>query len=421
MPPTDHPPVIVIGAGAAGMLAAGSAAEAGARVLLLEKMKRPGIKLAITGKGRCNLTNNAAINQFLERFGPNGRFLRQALQAFDNHALINFFNDLGLATKSERGGRVFPASDSAPEVVRVLCHWLERLGVQLECNRPVSRLITSGSRITAVASGPHRYPAGAVILTTGGASYPATGSTGDGWQLLRPLGHTLIPPRPALVPLVSSSPLPHHPAGLNLRNVKVRLKIDGKKRREEFGELTFTPDGVGGPTILTLSETAASASRAGREVVIVIDLKPALDETRLDRRLQRDLTKRSRENLASILRGLMPRELVATALALNRLDPERKGAQITAAERRRLKTWLKDFRIPIAGARPLAEALVTAGGVALKEVDPRTLASRKIANLFLAGEILDLAADTGGYNLQAAFSTGRLAGRTAALPQTGKI
>ena len=406
--------IIVIGAGAAGMLAAGSAAAAGAEVLLLEKMKRPGIKLSITGKGRCNLTNIAPVNEFLDRFGRQGRFLRQALQAFDNRALIKFFHELGLETTVERGGRVFPAGGSAPAVVKVLQCWLKELGVRLKCNAPVTRLELDGEKITGVEAGGRNYPAAAVILASGGASYPATGSTGDGWRLARAVGHTLIPPRPVLVPLIATTPLPRHPAGLNLRNVRVRLRIDGKKRGEEFGEVTFTPDGLGGPTILTLSAAAVEALESGRKVVIVIDLKPALDEKQLDRRLQRDFQKRSKENLASILRGLLPRELVPTALVLTGLDPDRPGSRVSAAERRRLKTWLKDFRIPIADHRPLAEALVTAGGIDLKEIDPRTMASRKIPNLFFAGELLDLAADTGGYNLQAAFSTGRLAGLSAA-------
>ena len=407
-------PIIVVGAGAAGMLAAGSAAAAGAEVLLLEKMKRPGIKLSITGKGRCNLTNIAPVNEFLERFGRQGRFLRQALQAFDNQALREFFHELGLETAAERGGRVFPANGSAPEVARVLDGWLKKLGVRLRCNTPVTRLELDGEKITGVEAGGRSYPAAAVILASGGASYPATGSTGDGWRLARAAGHTLIPPRPVLVPLIAATPLPRHPAGLNLRNVRVRLRIDGKKKGEEFGEVTFTPDGLGGPTILTLSAAAVEALENGKKVVIAIDLKPALDEKQLDRRLLRDLQKRSKENIASILRGLLPRELVPTALELTGLDPDRPGSRMSATERRRLKTWLKDFRIPISGHRPLAEALVTAGGVSLREVDPRTLASRKISNLFFAGELLDLAADTGGYNLQVAFSTGRLAGLSAA-------
>ena len=410
----DRKPIIVVGAGAAGLLAAGSAAAAGAKVLLLEKMKRPGLKLGITGKGRCNLANTAPVTEVLARFGRNGRFLRQALQAFDSRSLIQFFAGLGLETRVERGGRIFPVHDRAPEVVQVLRRWLESTGATLKCGHPVTRLRVDNGRLTGVEAGRRFYPAAAVILTTGGASYPATGSTGEGWELARALGHTIIPPRPALVPLLPVSTLPHHPAGLNLRNVRVRLKIDGKKRQEEFGELTFTPDGLGGPTILTLSRAAVMALADNRQVLMVIDLKPALDETRLDLRLRRDLEKRSGEQLASILRGLLPRELVPTALALTQLAPDRRGSEISAAERRRLRRWLKEFQIPIGGHRPLAEALVTAGGIALQEVDPRTFASRKIPNLFFAGEVLDLDADTGGYNLQAAFATGRLAGLKAA-------
>ncbi len=396
------------------MLAAGFAARAGARVLLLEKMKTSGRKLAITGKGRCNLTNTAEIDDFLARFGRNGRFLRQALQAFGPQDLREFFAGLGLETVAERGGRVFPADGGAPAVVKILRSWLRREKVEVRLSRRVHGFKIRDSRIVGVETGNEILPARAVILACGGASYPATGSNGDGFRLAANLGHRIIPPRPALVPLIVKNPLSPHPAGLNLRNVGVELRINRKKVRRLLGELTFNGDGLGGPTILTLSGRAVDALEQRNEVAIRIDLKPALSDEELDRRLQKDLRRRGREEIASILRGLLPRELVNCALAACRIVPRQPGCEITGAERKRLRHWLKNLTFEIASSRPLAEAIVTAGGISLKEIDPRSMASRRYANLFFAGEILDLQADTGGYNLQAAFATGRLAGRTAA-------
>ncbi|NPA25814.1 MAG: NAD(P)/FAD-dependent oxidoreductase [Deltaproteobacteria bacterium] len=396
------------------MLAAGFAARAGARVLLLEKMKTSGRKLAITGKGRCNLTNTAGIEDFLARFGRNGRFLRQALQDFGPEALRDFFTGLGLETVVERGGRVFPAGGRAPDVVKILRSWLRREKVEVRLANRVHGFEIRNSRIAGVETGNGTLPAGAVILACGGASYPATGSDGDGFRLAADLGHRIIPPRPALVPLIVKNPLSPNPAGLNLRNVGIELLVNRKKVRRLLGELTFNEDGLGGPTILTLSGRAVDALEQHDEVAIRIDLKPALDEQELDRRLQKDLRQRGREEIASILRGLLPRELVPCALIACRIDRRQPGCEITAAERRRLRHWLKNLTFEITASRPLAEAIITAGGVSLKEVNPRTMASRLVDNLFFAGEILDLQADTGGYNLQAAFATGKLAGQSAA-------
>ena len=407
--------MIVVGGGAAGMLAAGFAAAQGARVLLLEKMPRLGLKLAITGKGRCNLTNTAELDDFLARFGRNGRFLRQALQAFGPEELRTFLAELGLETTVERGGRVFPAgSEGAPGVVVCLRSWLRELGVKIRQRSPAEELPVRSGCLRGVEVEGEFFPAAAVVLATGGASYPATGSNGAGYRLAAALGHRIIPPRPALVPLVTDGLRPEHPVGLNLRNVAVRLLLDGKKRRELFGEVSFTADGLGGPTILTLSGEAVAALDAGRKVVVALDLKPALDARKLDLRLQRDFRERCREPAAAILRGLLPRELLPAALAAAGLDPHCRGSEIPAVARKKLRSWLKDLRFDIVMSRPLAEAIVTAGGLDLREVDPRSMASRKCPNLFFAGELLDLQADTGGYNLQAAFATGRLAGIAAA-------
>ncbi|MBU2648025.1 NAD(P)/FAD-dependent oxidoreductase [bacterium] len=410
-------PIIVVGGGPAGLMAAGKAAEAGVRTLLLEKMKRPARKLAITGKGRCNLTNIADIEEFLTQFGKNGRFLRQAFQAFFNTDLMAFLQEKGLDLVTERGGRVFPACGKAQAVVTLLTDWVGRCGVEIKNNAAVDELLVKGHRITGVRSGKVEIPCEKVILATGGASYPATGSTGDGYRLAGSVGHTIIPTRPALVPLETASDIVRTMAGLNLRNIGLRLLINGKKRAEAFGELVFADFGVTGPVILQLSGIAVDALRNRDAVTIAIDLKPALDEKKLDARLVRDFTTRAREPVTSILRGLLPREMVSGCLEATAIPIERTGATLSAAERRRLKTWLKDFQLEITGHRSFSEAIITAGGIDTREVDPRTMASRQIEGLYLAGEILDLQAHTGGYNLQAAFSTGWLAGLSAGRSQ----
>lgn len=407
------PLIVVIGGGPAGLMAAGQAASCGAEVVLLEKMPTPGRKLCITGKGRCNITNVAELPCFLEHFGPSGRFLRQVFARFFTPELLAFFEDLGLPVVVERGGRVFPQSGQARDVLRVLQGWVERAGVRMVARAPVARLRIHRQRVIGVVLDGKDIPCDAVVLATGGASYPGTGSTGDGYRLARAVGHRLVEPRPALVPLETEMDTTFL-AGLTLRNVQVRLMVNGKKKRQLFGEMAFTPSGVSGPVILTLSSAAVDGLRAGQHVSLVVDLKPALDEPRMDARLLRDFSARAREPLSSVLRGLLPRELVSVCLAQAGLVPEKPAAQVRAKERRRLKNWLKNFRLEISGHRPLKEAIVTAGGVDTREVDPRTLQSKQVAGLYFAGEVLDIQGDTGGYNLQAAFSSGWLAGRSAA-------
>ena len=410
-----QPDIIVIGGGAAGMMAAGQAAQTGSRVLLLEKMPLPGRKLGITGKGRCNLTNVADIRDFLDHFGASGRFLRQAFARFFNRELMDFFEDLGLKLVTERGGRVFPASGQAGDVLKVLRKWLQRSGVTVETSAPVEELVFNEGRIVGVICKGRELPCRAVVLATGGASYPATGSTGDGYRFAADAGHKIIAPRPALVPLETAGPAAGRMAKLNLRNINARLFVDGKKTAEAFGELVFAEFGVTGPVILTLSTLAVDALRGNRKVVLSLDLKPALDEQKLDRRLLRDLDARGKEPLDSLLRGLLPKAMVPVCLDLIGLPGDKIGATLNTKERKKLRHWIKDFRLEVTGHRPFAEAIVTAGGIDTREVDPRTMESRLVKGLYLAGELLDLQADTGGYNLQAAFSTGWLAGRCAAL------
>jgi len=409
-----HHPIIVIGAGAAGMFAAATAAESGARVLLLEKMERPGRKLLLTGKGRCNLTNTAPMEEFLQHFGRNGRFLRPAFHQFFSGELIELFASKGLPCVTERGGRVFPADDSAAHVVQVMLDWLDSLNVEILVHAPVSQIMQENGQITGVAVGKHFYPASAVILAVGGASYPGTGSTGDGYALAKSLGHTIVPVRPALVPLITEGAVAASLQGLSLRNVAASLYIDNRKVASEFGEMLFTHFGLSGPIILSLSRQAVDALREKRLVEVSIDLKPALDETKLQARLLRDFDMHGKRQFQTILEDLLPRSLIPICIEQVGIPPDEPGNQISAAQRKRLQLWLKDFRFRISGHRRFGEAIITAGGVDVREVNPKTMQSRLAEGLFFAGEILDLDADTGGYNLQAAFSTGVLAGRSAA-------
>jgi len=405
--------IIVVGGGAAGMMAAGQAAGQGARVVLLEKMKRTGLKIGISGKGRCNLTNVADLENFLSHFGKNGRFLRQAFHRFFAPELIGFFEGLGLPLITERGGRVFPESGRALDVVKVLRSWLDRQDVRMIKAAPVTELLIRERKIAGVACGQRRFMANTIILATGGASYPATGSSGDGYRLARQAGHAIVPIRPALVPLETETGLVRELNGLHLRNIGVRLRINGKTAATLFGELKFYDHGLTGPVILTLSLAAVDGLRAGNRVEILLDLKPALDQKQLDARLCRDLERRCHENMESVLRGLLPRQLVQVCLRGTGIQSNQQAGQLPRKARKRLGQWLKRWTIPITGHRGLDEAIVTAGGVRLAEIDPRTMQSRLCTGLYIAGELLDLAGDTGGYNLQAAFSTGWLAGQSA--------
>ena len=408
--------VLVIGGGAAGLLAGIAAAQSGAQTVILEKMRRPGKKILITGKGRCNITNNCDLQEIIKNIPGNGRFLNSALRRFTNQDIVQLLEDNGLPTKVERGGRVFPVSDKAVDVVDTLVKIYKNYGGRLLTDCKVKSITAEFGKITgAVTADGQNFAADAVILAAGGSSYPGTGSDGSGVKLAKALGHTIVPLAPSLVPLESDSPYIAGLQGLSLRNIEGTVYADGKKTGSEFGEMLFTHFGVSGPIILSLSKCVAEAfARGAQEVELAIDLKPALDKDKLDARLQRDFTQYSRKQMPNGMKDLLPQRLIAPVLDQAFIDEEKFVNQLSRAERRRLVDVLKAFTVPITGTRPIAEAIVTAGGVSLKEIDPKTMESKLIKGLFLAGEVMDIDGYTGGYNLQAAFSTGYAAGTFAA-------
>jgi predicted Rossmann fold flavoprotein len=414
--------ILVIGAGPAGLTAAARAAECGARVIVLEKMDRPALKLRITGKGRCNITNSAEMEDFLTHFSPNSRFLKPAFYAFFNTQLRELLDRLNVPTVVERGGRVFPASQSAKDVAEALIGWCRESGVRIWTNASVSELIMSDGEIRGITlKDGQTIESKSVIIATGGASYPGTGSSGDGYRLAKSACHTITPVRPALVPLVTKGTAAQRMQGLSLKNVTAVLWVDGKKQSEEFGEMLFTHFGLSGPIILTLSRKAVIVLVNGQAVQIGLDLKPALDDDKLDARLLRELNAHGKQQFKSILKGLLPQKMIPVCADMTEIPLDKPASHISGAERKALLRFLKDFRFSISGHRGLKEAIVTAGGISIKEIDSRTMASKLVRELYFAGEVIDVDADTGGYNLQAAFSTGWLAGQSAARAALAKI
>jgi len=406
--------VIVIGGGAAGMMAAGRAAERGASVVLLEKGPKLARKVRISGKGRANITNTADLQDFIEAFAPNGPFLYGAFSRYFRDDLLDFLHKMGVETKEERGGRIFPISDRATDIVEAFEKWLDDVGVRIKYNATAKSIDIEASRVMGVKLYGGRMDANAVIIATGGASYPKTGSTGDGYHIARDLGHTIIAPRPALSALVTKEPWVTNLQGLSLKNVEATLLIGGdhyKKIASEFGEMLFTHNGLSGPIILTLSRQVGM--HLGKErLTISIDLKPALSHEQLHQRLIRDF--KQTRHLKNYLHELLPRLLVDVFVYLVGVDGDKPVNSITAQERGRMVDLLKDFRTTVVRMGPLDEAIVTAGGVSIKEIDPKTMMSKLVSGLFFAGEVMDIDAETGGYNLQAAFSTGYVAGEAAA-------
>ena len=405
--------VVIIGGGAAGLLAGISAAQNGAAVSILEKMRQPGKKMLITGKGRCNITNAGELPEIIKNLPGNGRFLNSALHRFTNDDIVDMLESNGLATKVERGNRVFPVSDKAKDVVDTLVKIFTQAGGKLLCDTKALEILIKEGRVTGVKTVSGVYQADAVILCAGGASYPGTGSDGGGAKLAAKVGHNIIPLKPSLVPLESDYPYIEALQGLSLRNVRATLIADGKKLGSEFGEMLFSHFGVSGPIILSLSNVASKALSEGKEVELDIDLKPALSREKLDARIQRDFQQYSRKQLLNGLKDLLPQRLIPMVLDMAYLDEEKFINQVSKEERTRLLETLKNFVVPITATRPIAEAIVTAGGVDVKEINPKTMESKLINGLYFAGEVMDVDGYTGGFNLQAAFSSGYAAGLAA--------
>lgn len=402
--------VIVVGAGAAGMLCAGVAAGRGKNVLLLEKMERPGTKLLITGKGRCNVTNNCTQDDFLAAVRTNSRFLYSAYAAFSSQDTMSFFERLGVPLRTERGSRVFPQSDRSSDIVQALVRYGKERGVRVKQASAKSLLMESGGVTGVELESGEVVHAGKVVVATGGLSYPRTGSTGDGYRFAQTAGHTLVPTRPSLVPIIAREEWCGEIMGLSLRNCTLRVyRGEGKKPVfEELGEMLFTHFGVSGPLVLS-----ASAHMTGDpcEYRMEIDLKPGLDHKQLDTRLLRDFGKSSNRVFRNALGALLPRRLIPVIVSLSGIDGSAKVHQITKAQRLALVGLLKALPVTPRGLRPIEEAVITSGGVSVKEVNQKTMESRLASGLYFAGEVLDVDAYTGGFNLQIAFSTGYSAGR----------
>ena len=403
--------IVVIGGGAAGLMAAVIAGREGARVILLEKMNMVGKKMGITGKGRCNITNSADISDFIKNTPGNGKFLYGAYERFSNVDLLALLHEWGLKTKVERGGRVFPESDSALEVRNLFMKMLKKYNVTVHLNEAVTKIVTKDNVVTGVVTTKESYTCEAVIIATGGASYPLTGSTGDGYRLAEGVGHSITDIRPSLVPIVTEESWVKDIMGLSLRNVEVSIVFKEKVQAKMFGEMMFTHFGVTGPTILSLSHTVGKLLRKKKTapIAVSINLKPALTAEVLDKRLQKDFDLYSKKQLANGMKDLLPSNLIPIIISLAKLDPAKPINQITKEERQQLCHVLQHMTLTVKGLRPVEEAIVTAGGISLKEFNPKTMESKLVKGLYGAGEVLDIDAFTGGYNLQAAFSTGYVA------------
>ena len=405
--------VIVVGGGAAGLMAAGAAASRGLSVGLFDKNQQLGRKVRITGKGRCNVTNNCSVEEVVASCPRGGKFLYGALSAFSPQDTMAFFEGQGVPLKTERGRRVFPVSDNAHQIADALARWAGKAQV---IRQAVTEVLTEGGRAVGVKTAQGAYHAQGVILCCGGASYPGTGSNGDGYKLASQLGHTIVKPTPSLVPLVERGDWCSQLMGLSLRNCGVKVTQQGKKKPvyEDFGELLFTHFGLSGPTILSAS--AHLHPMEPGKYTVHIDLKPALSPQQLDQRLLRDLEGHKNKFFANSLEELLPQKLIPVVVERSGIPGETRCNSVTKEQRRALLGLLKDFSLEVEGFRPIAEAIVTSGGVSLKEIDPRTMESKRVPGLYFTGELMDADAYTGGYNLQIAFATGRLAGNSVCTP-----
>ena len=403
--------VVVIGGGAAGLMAAVIAGREGAKVTLLEKMNYVGKKMGITGKGRCNITNACDMSEFIKNTPGNGKFLYGAYERFTNEDLLQLLHDAGLETKVERGGRVFPASDSALDVRNIFMKLMKHYGVDVHLEEPVKKLLVDDSVVTGVVTDKETYHADAVVIATGGKSYPATGSTGDGYVLAAQVGHKITDIRPSLVPIVTEESWVKDLMGLSLRNVELSVVAKNKVQAKMFGEMMFTHFGITGPIVLSLSHTVGKLMRKKNIGTIGLDinLKPALSPETLDKRLQKDFDLYSKKQLINGMKDLLPSRLIPLIIELAGIDPQKPINQISKEERQQIGYMLQHMPLTVKGLRPVEEAIVTAGGISLKEFNPKTMESKLVKGLYGVGEVLDIDAFTGGYNLQAAFSTGYVA------------
>ncbi len=403
--------VVVIGGGAAGLMAAVIAGREGAKVTLLEKMNYVGKKMGITGKGRCNITNACDMSEFIKNTPGNGKFLYGAYERFTNEDLLQLLHDAGLETKVERGGRVFPASDSALDVRNTFMKLMKHYGVDVHLEEPVKKLLVDDGVVTGVVTDKETYLADAVVIATGGKSYPATGSTGDGYILAAQVGHKITDIRPSLVPIVTEESWVKDLMGLSLRNVELSVVAKNKVQAKMFGEMMFTHFGITGPIVLSLSHTVGKLMRKKNIGTIGLDinLKPALSPETLDKRLQKDFDLYSKKQLINGMKDLLPSRLIPLIIELAGSNPQKPINQISKEERQQIGYMLQHMPLTVKGLRPVEEAIVTAGGISLKEFNPKTMESKLVKGLYGAGEVLDIDAFTGGYNLQAAFSTGYVA------------
>lgn len=408
----EHFDVIVVGAGPAGILAAGSAAEKGGRVLILEKMRQEGRKLLITGKGRCNITNNAPAGEFIKHVYPNGRFLKNAFGEYFSADILNLLERYGVETSLERGGRYFPTSNKSADVLKAILTWVRELNVEIRCGYRVEELLIENGAIVGVRASGEEFSSAKVVLATGGKSYPATGSNGEGFELARQAGHSPTELRPSLVPLETDGNVSQQLQGLTLKNVRATVWVNDKKRGEDFGEMIFTHFGLSGPIILTLSRIVVDELHLGSKVELTIDLKPALDEQKLDLRLLRDLDEFGKKRISNLFRGWLPSSMIPVFLDQLGIDPAKEGHQLSSKERKRIRHLMKNFKFRIKDHRSFKEAIITAGGIPTSEISSRTMESKLVKGLFFAGEMIDVDAETGGYNLQIAYSTGWLAGKS---------
>jgi predicted Rossmann fold flavoprotein len=418
--------LVILGSGPAGLMAAIESYRSSQKTIIIEKMPRPALKLRISGKGRCNITNDSDLENFISHFGRNGRFLRYAFREFFNTDLLHYFEKLGVNFKLERGGRYFPQNDKAIDIVNALLNKIKTLNIPLCTNLEViaiNKLPDNRFNLSL-----HNYPTknkqnnrnylistNKILIATGGQSYPKTGTTGMGYRLAAQVGHSVTPISPALVPLKTSGDIAKKLQGLSLKNVKVDVWCKGKKVDERFGEMLFTDSGVSGPIILSLSRNIVRQMEDGQKILITIDLKPAIDSQMLDQRLLREINSHGKQNFINFLKRLLPRKIIPVFLEILKIPDDRPLNQITAEQRKDLKKLLKGFPLKVTGHCSFDEAIITAGGIDINEINSRTMESKIVKGLYFAGEIIDIDADTGGFNLQAAFSTGWLAGRAIKL------